>query len=528
MQKGNTLLKNTAVLALSSMVIKGLSAAYRIPLTRMLGESGMGRYSAAFNIFMPFFALATAGITPTVSRLCAAVPDGDNSMIVRIKKKAGALFGLTGTVLAVLALAVSIAYARYIDSPVMRLGVALMCPNLIFAVQEAVYKGVSQGTFNMAVSARAGILESSLKLVIGISRVYLAGIKLRKWCPEAQLRCAWATVSVCGLACLLYMRNDFRHRYSAVFPSVRNGSGNVVRAQTLFSMAGPIAASALLVSMSGFFDTVVCLSIIKGIPDSVLQAAYPFAAFSAQEEKAMWLYGIYQGMCLSVANLIPSLSAAIGSAGLPSVTKSLMSSDRSAAAAQTDSLIKLTAASVVPVSLFVWFFGEEVLTVLYGDRGSRTLIATLFLRTMAPVAILSAFSYPLNSVLHACGKSRSIFRILLICCTVKTVLGAALCSIGSINIRGCVYSGAVFHVMVFVMTVYEIKKTGGFSGVIPKLIMPCVLSYTLLTFIKALSDFVLYNVPVVFRTVFCGGLFVASYLRLLFFMGFFVDNSVAG
>ena len=49
-------------------------------------------------------------------------------------------------------------------------------------------------------------------------------------------------------------------------------------------------------------------------------AAYPFVSFTAEDEKAIWLFGVYQGLCLSVTNLIPSLSAAVGSSGLPFIT----------------------------------------------------------------------------------------------------------------------------------------------------------------------------------------------------------------
>ena len=48
-------IKGTVILAVSGIVVKLLSAAYRIPLTRMIGAEGMGKYSAAFNIFMPLF-----------------------------------------------------------------------------------------------------------------------------------------------------------------------------------------------------------------------------------------------------------------------------------------------------------------------------------------------------------------------------------------------------------------------------------------------------------------------------------------
>ena len=62
MKKENSFIKAGAILVVSGFIVKILSAAYRIPLTRMLGASLMGKYSAVINIFMPFFSFATAGI----------------------------------------------------------------------------------------------------------------------------------------------------------------------------------------------------------------------------------------------------------------------------------------------------------------------------------------------------------------------------------------------------------------------------------------------------------------------------------
>ena len=59
MKKENSFVKAGAILVISGFIVKVLSAAYRIPLTRMLGAAQMGRYSAVFSLFMPFFSIAT-------------------------------------------------------------------------------------------------------------------------------------------------------------------------------------------------------------------------------------------------------------------------------------------------------------------------------------------------------------------------------------------------------------------------------------------------------------------------------------
>ena len=518
--KDNIFIKSTAILAVSGVVVKLLSAAYRIPLTRMIGAEGMGKYSAAFNIFMPFFSLAVSGITPTVSRLRATCKADQPYTYIDIKKSASKYFGTTSLLLAAAALVVSYVYSNYIGSPMIFVGVALLCPNLIFATFEAIYKGISQGSMNMAVTAKASLLESSAKLVIGITSVYLAGVMVSRNAGDAQLICAFATISVCGRICFIYMQHDFAGNY----PVSSGQSRQPVTAGTLFSMAVPISVSALVVSLANFFDTVICLSIVKSIPDSALTAAWSFISFSAEDEKAIWLFGVYQGLCLSVVNLIPSLSSAIGSSGLPLITRSVRSDDARAVRRHGRKLISFTAFLVVPVSLFVSFFPNEVLITLYGDRGAQTTLATYFLKFMAPVAILSAFSFPLNSILHANKKSDIILKILILSCGIKVILSAWLCSQEKINIMGCIISQIVFHTMVFVLSVAAVQKYSPGLQIVKSLIMPVSVAYLLLTFLRIFADFVLYTVPTVFKTFLCGGIFVVIYVTIFLFIGFFVDN----
>ena len=520
-QKEDTFIKGTAVLALSGIVVKLLSAAYRIPLTRMIGAEGMGKYSAAFNIFMPFFSLAVAGITPTVSRLSAVENTDDKSSYTAIKQKAADVFGWLSVVMIVVAIAVSWFYSQYIGSQMIFIGVVLLCPNLLFATFEAVYKGISQGSLNMAVTAKASLMESGAKLIIGITTVYLAGVMVKNNAGDAQLVWAFATISICGFICWAYMKKDFDKHYGGSSVGQRG-----IKTSTLLSMAVPVSLSALVVSLANFFDTVVCLSIVKNIPDVQLMAAYPFVSFFAEDEKAIWLFGVYQGLCLSVVNLIPSVASAVGSSGLPYITRSISSDNTDAVLHQTSRLVKLTAFLVVPVSLFVAFFPSEVLTTLYGDRGAQTTLATYFLRFMAPVAILSAFSFPLNSILHAKKKSGTILKILIVSCGVKVVLGYCLCSVEKINIMGCIISQIVFNCMVFVLSVLAVKKRAGVS-VLPQLIVPVAVAYLLLTFLRIFADFVLYAVPTVFKTFFCGGIFLVVYVTIFLFVGFFVDNSAS-
>ena len=50
-------LAGAAILGAAGLVVKILGAVFRIPLTAMLGGSGMGYFSCAYGLFLPVFAL---------------------------------------------------------------------------------------------------------------------------------------------------------------------------------------------------------------------------------------------------------------------------------------------------------------------------------------------------------------------------------------------------------------------------------------------------------------------------------------
>ena len=109
MSNEKSFVKGTVILVASSMVVKVLSAVYKIPLTRMLGAEAMGTYTAVFNLFLPFYSFATAGITPAVSRLSTEIEGQGFSGLMTLRKKSSRIFGFFSLIMIALALTVSAA-----------------------------------------------------------------------------------------------------------------------------------------------------------------------------------------------------------------------------------------------------------------------------------------------------------------------------------------------------------------------------------------------------------------------------------
>ena len=64
-------LRGAAILTVSLAIVKILGLVFKIPLTNILGGTGMGYYNTAFMLFSPVFALAVGGFPTAVSTLVA-------------------------------------------------------------------------------------------------------------------------------------------------------------------------------------------------------------------------------------------------------------------------------------------------------------------------------------------------------------------------------------------------------------------------------------------------------------------------
>ena len=60
--KRQVFIKGSAILLAMVLITKILGLLYKIPLTNLLGGTGMGYFASAFSVFTPVFAIVVSGI----------------------------------------------------------------------------------------------------------------------------------------------------------------------------------------------------------------------------------------------------------------------------------------------------------------------------------------------------------------------------------------------------------------------------------------------------------------------------------
>lgn len=86
-------------LTLSSFVLRIVGMAYRVVLQGRIGAEGMGLYQLIMTVYMLFSMLSCAGLTITVSRLCAESPHAARSIVCKSCLYAAAVGTALGLIL---------------------------------------------------------------------------------------------------------------------------------------------------------------------------------------------------------------------------------------------------------------------------------------------------------------------------------------------------------------------------------------------------------------------------------------------
>lgn len=518
MKKQNSFIKASAILAFSSIMVKVISAVYRIPLTRMLGPDIMGRYSAVFNMFMPFFSFATVGISASVSGHTAKEKCCEG--VVSVRRAAYLLYILSGLSLSFAFLFFSKFYADLRHNDMFFTGSVILAPAIILSVIENIFKGESQGRMDMLPTARANVIESLCKAVIGLSGVWY----IKKFCfsgkNEKSLVVCFAAVTISGVFSTAFL---FLNREKQKIGK-QKALQTKEKVKSLFKMSFPMALSALVISSANFFDTAVCVPKIADLPYSEITNSFIGASFKGAADMSMHLFGIWQGMALTIFNLVPAAVASAGTAGLPVLSKLCGENNTEKLNKSAQKLFNITAFAAFPATAFIFCFAQDIIKLIFDTSFSGAVVASVLLKIVITGCIFACFNSVFNSIMYSVGKSDKVFFILLIGTSAKILISWLLCGISWINIRAFAVSTVCFHTIIFLMSISAVKKAGVRFDFFKISASPLTSSVVSVFIVKLINNVWLCGLPLILQLFFSGVIFSLLYFLIILFLGFSVDK----
>lgn len=469
--KQQTVLRGSIWLIGSAVAAKLLGAVFRIPLTAMLGGTGMGYFSCAYGLFLPVFALSVTGINTAVSAVTAqALAKHDPQTAMRTFKIARRMFGLGGAICSILLWFCAEPLCRgLLHNPKATLAVRLFAPAVLICCLNAVLRGVYEGSQNMIPTAVSQVVEGIGRVIFGL---LLCGVVLRhgetvlQWLPDgttlpdAAAAAAILGVTLSTLAGFLTLLGFPKPELRTAEPVFTPHTDSALR-RALLRILIPVAAASLVTNLTTLVDLAAGIRLLeRAILDMPERLGYGSGITRAQAaEAANFLFGAYSGMAVTVFNLVPAVTNMLGKGVFPAFAAGYVQHRTDETAMQAALVMRRTAFLAIPAGCGIFALSYPILTCLFPSRPQETAAAAVPLMILGAAVMFAALGYPVFSMLQAAGHAGDTVLVML--CGAGVKLLCNLVFIPRQGLSGIAISTAICYAVILVLALRRLHLRTG-------------------------------------------------------------------
>ena len=181
MNKGTAIktnaVKGIAWLTLSSLILKFIGLIYKVPISYLLGDEGMGYFNSAYTVYTLFYIICSSGIPKGISFIVSKYEAEDNKRTDCFYRSTLILLGCLGVFVAVIFILLAPFFTSVISSSDSLLSMYAVAPSVLFVCLNGVARGYLCGKMQFSHIAISEIIIGACKLVLGLVLAFI-GIKL--------------------------------------------------------------------------------------------------------------------------------------------------------------------------------------------------------------------------------------------------------------------------------------------------------------------------------------------------------------
>ncbi len=488
------MLNGAMILVVATIIVKIIGAVYKIPLTALIGVTGRGYFSSAYELYTPIYAISMAGLPIAVSKMVSEnVSIGryrDARMIFRLSMRLFFIVGIVGTLLLTL---IAIPYVFLAHSVENLWSILAIAPSIFFCCVMSTYRGYYEGMRNMKPTAVSQVIEASGKLVLGLffaKFVMSRGLKrfeaglsvygevckdkaqaLSRIYPYAAAA-AVLSITLGTIAALLFMvllhkfRGDGFTREMLV-NSPRPRKPDVI-VKMMITIAIPMVISALIMNVTNLIDNFTIRTRLTQVVLNNLDYFKTRFAASLQASQTLdskiptYLFGCYFS-ALDFKNMITSITMTLGVSAIPALAAARALKKNKEVASTINLVIRVCMLVAAPAGFGIAVLSEPILSLLYASTDSADVIsiAAPITAIYGFVTFIIALSTPLSNVLQALGRPDIPAKTIAIGAITKVICNFIFVGIPKLNIYGATIGSIVCYVIIISLNLYYTIKISG-------------------------------------------------------------------
>ncbi|MCR4886734.1 MAG: polysaccharide biosynthesis protein [Clostridiales bacterium] len=451
-QKQKTLVGGVSILGVAGIICKVVGVLYRIPLTNLITQNGMGVYSTVYPTYNLLLTISSAGLPVAISRMMAHhITREDPQNARRIFRTALKILTVLGVVTSVLMFALSGALAASHNDPDTRLGFMAIAPSLFFVCVMSAYRGFLQGQRNMVPTAISQLIEQIGRVFVALPLAYLG---MRRGGIAWGVAGALLGSTTAEGVSLVYMLIQHRRSARALEKLPQRPDAEPLSDRTilkrLFVVAVPITLGACIVPLAEFIDSHMILPLMEG-------AGIAF-------EEARILFGVYTGPVITLINVPTAIAMAMGTNLVPDIASGLARGDRDYVIRETGIGLRMAAVVGFPCSVGMSLLAKPILYLCY-----RSGYDAVYLDTAAELLQISALTIVLftmvqatSGILQGAGKQRIPMYTLIVGVAMKIALNYTLVQRPEVNIHGAPWASLLCYTASMIPNLYFVSKYTGY------------------------------------------------------------------
>ena len=438
-----SILKQTAMLGIATLLVRLIGFLYRLPLTDMLGDRGNGLYAVGFHIYTFLLVVSTAGIPRAVAKMVSErLARGQYTAahaVFRTALTAALGIGLVASLLLWLFSGQFAAWAGYPESVY---AIRTLAPAIVLVAIMGVFFGYFQGMEKQGPVAFSQVIDQIFNA--GFS-VLLAFLFLDTLEHAAAGGTAGTTIGVmAGLLCVVGL-------YSVCVPRIRRRIRReanrtpvprVPILKELLYTAFPIILGTAIFSLSNFIDMAM-----------VSHRMGASGAFAQDEIEV--LFGQLTGKYVLLVTLPVAISTVLASVLVPNMAASRTLQQHDEIVQKINMGLRLSMFVALPAAVGLFVLAGPILHLLFPNHPEGALL----LQVGALSVIFLSLTQVTTGMLQGLGQVRVPVIGALVGAAAKIPLNYFLIAIPEVHVKGAIISTTVCYGIAAAVNLFCLKRT---------------------------------------------------------------------
>lgn len=524
-RKQNNFIVQGSILAIASLLSRVIGLLYRVPMTNIVGDEGMGYYNVAFQIYNIALVISSYSMPLVVSKLVAAYSvkrEYKNSY--RVFKAAIMISGTTSLVVSLIIYFGADFLAELFKYPPSAIAIRVVAPNIFLMGIIGTLRGYFQGKNTMLPTSASQLLEQIVNAFVSVFAAYNFMVANSASVNIDAYGAAGGTLgTVVGSAtALLFLGFVFFAYRPIIKKQIRRDTLSPVNDYSsiykmLLITIAPVILSQTVYQLSGIIDSALFGNIMskKGF---------------TLKEYTTWS-GIYSSKYNLLVNVPVAIASSVAASMVPAIVRARVQGAHREVKNKIHVAIKFNMIIAIPSAVGMTVLAQPILNMLFPTTDEDSAQLAIRLLMIGSIAIVFyALSTISNAVLQGINKMNIPVVHSAISLAIHVVLVAILLKYTNMGVYALVIGNITFPLVVCILNWLSIGKLLRYKQeLLQSFIIPTICSFIMgivafLTY-KGIH-FVVHSNAI--ATILSIGIAAAAYFILLILFRGVTENELYG